>query len=294
MKPTFSDTPISQLIKQRYSCRTYHDQPLLAEHRNSLNEYMQELPAGPFGGRPRFELVAASEGDSTTLKRLGTYGFIRGAQGYIVGAMQDYAYNHEDYGYLMEQIILYATGLGLETCWLGGTFTKSSFGKAITVQEGELVPAVTALGYAAAKPRWLETLIRNGAGANSRLPWSQLFYDVHSQPLLRELAGDYANALEMVRWAPSASNKQPWRVIWDGENWHFYLRRTPGYRERRLNKQFTVADMQRLDMGIAMCHFELTAREMDLTGRWDVKDTRLAGLDPSFAYTASWVDGNGG
>ena len=117
MKSTFAEKPVSQLIRQRYSCRTYRHQPLTAEHRNALNEYVQELPPGPFGGNPRFQLVAASEGDSSALKKLGTYGFIRGAQGYLVGAMQDYAYNHEDYGYLMELIILFATGSGLGTCW---------------------------------------------------------------------------------------------------------------------------------------------------------------------------------
>jgi len=287
----FSTVPVSQLIRQRYSCRTYLEQPLRSEQRKLLVEFLAELPSGPFGGRPRFELVAAQEGDATALKKLGTYGFIRGAQGYFVGAMKDNAYNHEDYGYLMELAILFATGQGLGTCWLGGTFTKSSFGKAIAVQEDELVPAVTALGYTAKKPRWMETLIRGSAGADARLPWDMLFMDAHSHILLPESVGEYAQVLELVRWAPSASNKQPWRIIRDGENWHLYLKRMPGYRERRANKMFTVADMQRLDMGIAMCHFELTARELDLAGHWVANDPQLTQLDASFTYTVSWVAG---
>ena len=294
MKSTFNDIPVSQLVRQRYSCRTYRDQPLTAEHRNALNEYVQELPIGPFGGTPRFQLVAARESDSSALKNLGTYGFIRGAQGYLVGAMQDYAYNHEDYGYLMELIILFATGKGLGTCWLGGTFTKSSFGKAIAVQEDELVPAVTALGYPAKKPRWVESLIRGGAGADNRLPWGNLFTDAHSQELSPESTGAYEDVLEMVRWAPSASNKQPWRIVKEADSWHFFLQRTPGYGERRLNKKFTVADMQRLDMGIAMCHFELAARELDLAGRWVVEDPGLTELDAVNTHIVSWVDDNRG
>lgn len=284
-------SPVSELIRQRYSCRTYLDQPLSKEHRDRLVEFLSALPPGPFGGRPRFELVAAQEGDASVLKQLGTYGFIRAAQGYFVGAMQDYAYNHEDYGYLMELAILFATGQGLGTCWLGGTFTKSSFGSAIAVQEDELVPAVTALGYPAKKPRWMETLIRGSAGADARLPWDVLFVDAHSQILLPESVGAYAQVLELVRWAPSASNKQPWRIIRDHENWHLYLKRMPGYRERRVNRMFTVADMQRLDMGIAMCHFELAARELDLAGYWIADDPQLTQLDASFTYIVSWVAG---
>jgi len=289
MKKTLLNTPITDLIQQRYSCRTYLDQPLSAEQRELLVEFLADLPAGPFGGKPRFELVAAREGDATALKQLGTYGFIRGAQGYIVGAMKDYAHNHEDYGYLMELAILFATGQDLGTCWLGGTFTKSSFGNAISVQADELVPAVTALGYPAKKPRWVETLIRGGAGADSRLPWDELFLDAHSQLLVPETIGSYTKVLEMVRWAPSASNKQPWRIIYDGDSWQFYLKRAPGYRERRANRMFTVADMQRLDMGIAMCHFELTARELGLPGSWEMQPPGLTVLDKSAEYTATWV-----
>jgi len=37
--------------------------------------------------------------------------------------------NLEDFGYLMEEAILFATGLGLGTCWLGGSFTKSGLPK---------------------------------------------------------------------------------------------------------------------------------------------------------------------
>jgi hypothetical protein len=50
--------------------------------------------------------------------------------------------------------------------------------------------------------------------------------------------------------------------------------------------------MQRLDMGIAMCHFELAARELDLAGHWITDDPQLAHLDASFTYTVSWVAGN--
>jgi hypothetical protein len=48
--------------------------------------------------------------------------------------------------------------------------------------------------------------------------------------------------------------------------------------------------MQRLDMGIAMCHFEQTARELGLEGRWVVDQPEIGELDELTEYTASWVD----
>jgi len=50
--------------------------------------------------------------------------------------------------------------------------------------------------------------------------------------------------------------------------WQFFLARTPGYGGGVAGKLLGIADMQRVDMGIAMCHFELSARELGLPGRW--------------------------
>ncbi len=57
----------------------------------------------------------------------------------------------------------------------------------------------------------------------------------------------------MVRLAPSASNKQPWRIV-IGANGdaHFFIRRTPNYSEGKLGY-----DIQRLDIGISIAHYEI-------------------------------------
>ncbi len=281
---------VEELVKQRFSCRSYLSQPVEEQTRQRLVDYAAALKAGPFGTQMRFELVAAREKDQKALKTLGTYGFIKGATAFIIGAMQDEEKNLEDFGYLMESIILFATDEGLGTCWLGGTFTKSSFSERVSPRPGELIPAVVSLGYCAKKPRRLDALIRNSAGAERRLSWEQLFFDSRfGVPLSREMAGDYATALEMVRLAPSASNKQPWRIIKDEHMWHFYLQRTPGYREGMLVRLFTVADLQRIDMGIAMCHFELVARDHGLEGRWEIIAPTIENPDEFTEYTVSWV-----
>jgi hypothetical protein len=96
-------------------------------------------------------------------------------------------------------------------------------------------------------------------------------------------------ALEMVRLAPSASNKQPWRVIRKGQRWHFYLRRSQGYRKRN-HSLFGVADMQRLDIGIAMSHFEMTGIELGLKGNWELQDPGIVPQQGTVEYVATWKD----
>ena len=94
----------------------------------------------------------------------------------------------------------------------------------------------------------------------------------------------------MVRLGPSASNKQPWRIIQDGSTWHFFLQRTPGYGSGSLVfNLLRLADLQRVDMGIAMCHWELAARELGLQGKWVVKDPDIDKPDGQTEYIASWV-----
>lgn len=108
-------------------------------------------------------------------------------------------------------------------------------------------------------------------------------------PLTPQEAGAYATALEMVRLGPSASNKQPWQILQTDGAWHFYLRRTAGYREGFFQRLLDLCDLQRLDMGIAMCHFELTARELGLQGKWLVDEPDRKEADTLTEYTVSWV-----
>jgi hypothetical protein len=284
------NAPIVETIRQRFSCRVYDERPIDAAKQQALQAFMDSLPPGPFGTRPRFLLVAATQADRASLRGLGTYGFIRGATGFIVGAVEAGEKSLEDYGYLMEAIILRATRLCLGTCWLGGTFTKSRFARKLGLKTGETIPAVSAIGEFIDPEQARRGLVSGVANASRRLPWESLFFDLQfGAPLDRATAGAYAMPLSMVRFAPSASNKQPWRVVRDGNYWHFYLQRTPGYRRDPLKILLNLCDLQRLDMGIALCHFELTAREMGLAGHWIVD----APCDPvsltQAEYIASWV-----
>lgn len=281
--------PITGIITQRFSCRRYFEKPIEEEKRQRLADFLSANGTGPLGSPVRFQLVAATEQDRSSLKGLGTYGVIRGATGFIVGAVRQSKKNLEDYGYLMERAILYATDIGLGTCWLGGTFTRSRFAKKISAAQGELIPAVTSIGYSAERGRF-EGTMRQLVGADNRQPWENLFFrKKFGDPLSPDEAEAYAGPLAMVRIGPSASNKQPWRIIKDGNTWHFYLQRTKGYGNTLTFKLLRLADLQRVDMGIAMSHFELTANELGLKGKWVVKEPQIDTPDRMIEYTVSWA-----
>lgn len=281
---------IIELIGRRFSCRIHQEGVLSAEHRSQLQDFLQRHHSGPFGSSLRFQLVAADESSRQALKGVGTYGFIKHAQAFIAGAMGPGDKNLEDFGYAMEQAVLYATGLGIGTCWLGGSFTKSGFAKKLALNEEESVPAVISAGYIADESK-AEDWIRRRAGGAMRLPGEQLFFEgVLGEPLSMKELGVYAKVLEMVRWGPSASNKQPWRIVHDKSAWHFYLQRTKGYgKDSLMGRLLKVADVQRIDMGIAMCHFELSARELGLSGHWSIAGKHVARrVGPLAEYVASW------
>jgi hypothetical protein len=124
------------------------------------------------------------------------------------------------------------------------------------------MPAVASVGDISADDE-SKNVIRGRVGGAFRLPAEQLFFNIG-------YSGPYATSLEMLRLAPSASNKQPWRVLRnDGDEWHLYLCRTKGYgKGSLLFRMLRLADLQRVDMGIAMCHFEPFDREAGLKGQW--------------------------
>ena len=285
----FSST-ISDLVHQRYSCRTHLPAQLSEEHLKELGIALEDRTIGPRSNQIRLKLIAAEQGDSKQLNGLGTYGFIKDPAGFIIGAVQDTPGALEDFGYLLEIIILKATELGIGTCWLGGTFTKSRFSKLMGETDGELIPAVISLGYPADTKAWLDRTARIYAGADRRYAWNEIFfYQNFQQPLGKDRAGAYCEPLELVRLAPSASNKQPWRVLLDNKKWHFYLKRTKNYPAPIFNALVDLADLQRVDMGIAMAHFELAAIEQGLRGNWIVNPPPIPANKPGLEYNISWI-----
>ncbi|HOU55401.1 MAG: nitroreductase [Smithella sp.] len=276
-------TPVSDIIRRRFSCRSYENKPLDDNLLRTFRQAVEASARGLFGNTPRFVLLEMDELPRDAWKKLGTYGVIQNARLYIAGMIRPAPMATVDYGYCKEKLILKATELGLSTCWLGGTFAISAFGRAAGMRRDELMPTVSPVGYAAGRRSLTERLLRGFAGSDHRLPWPELFFRGNAAtPLPVEAAGPYAEALENVRLGPSASNKQPWRIICDPKQgaFSFYLSRSAGYRHLR------DVSLQEIDMGIALCHFDLTVRELGLAGIWRQEEPP-AGIK-SWEYVAGW------
>ncbi|MFA4838631.1 MAG: nitroreductase family protein [Candidatus Neomarinimicrobiota bacterium] len=274
------------LIKARSSWRSYSDRPLEPEVREKIEQFLAQSPKGFFGSEPHFHLLGKTSEDEKI--KLGTYGFVRGAQNFVVGATSATDPGYVDFGYLMERIILFLTDLNLGTCWLGGTLNRGEFAKALNLPDSQIIPVVTPVGYTESDRSLREKIIRFGAGSRSRKGWKELFFDGDpegSGPLDEEVAEKYSLPLEMVRWAPSASNKQPWRIVKETGKpyYHFFLKRTTGY----LKPEHRI-DLQKIDLGIAMFHFETVAQEIKLRGKWENrKSENLPATDAE--YIVSWL-----
>jgi len=279
--------PITDIIRERTSWRTYYPELLKEDVKGEIETLLEQgnlvSPFSSKTGNCRFELVSVLEFDPNEQKKLGTYGMISGAQEFIVGASEKSEYNKLNYGYLMEMIILKATELGLGTCWLGGTFNRTIFSKKVNCKAEEIIPAITPIGYPA-KRRTREKVIRRMIQAKNRKPWEEIFFNNNFQnPLFSENLNEYATILEMVRLGPSAGNKQPWRIIKEENenNFHFYVK----YPEGKLAVNYR--PFVRLDMGIATCHFDLTAKQFGIKGGWHFTNPDIP-LPENLDYIVTW------
>jgi nitroreductase len=283
---------ISELIRQRRSVRTYKSQVLNENDVHRLQDLLHTVnTTGPFGSTIRYELVILNNDEIEQLQKMIHYGFIKGSPAFVVGMMEPRDRSLTDFGYLMEELILQTVGLGFDTCWLGGSLNKQSFMNRLQISEKESIPAIFSVGFELPKKRVYDSVIRTTLQGNRRKPWEELFFNgAISVPLGKDACGPYQAPLEMVRLGPSASNKQPWRVITGepGREFHFFMVRNVIY--SRFLKMRGKSDLQRMDIGIAMVHFELTAREMGLRGEWIVHGKTLLVFPSNFEYTATWVD----
>lgn len=272
---------VEDAVNKRYSVRTYAKRDVSQEVKDKILAYAAELknPLGPKMNVKFIEKKTSGDGE-----KLGTYGVIKGAGLYLGVTIPNEECAPEALGYEFEQLVLYVTSLGLGTCWLGGTFNRGAFAGAMDLKENELFPIISPIGYPAEKQRISEKLFRRSLKADARLPWEELFFiNDFNEPLSKEEAGEYAFPLEMLRLAPSAVNKQPWRVVFADNAFHFFEKHTLG------GKETGVVDMQRIDVGIAICHFHLATVEKGLAGRFEKRELPDLVVPSNMTYITSWI-----
>lgn len=274
--------PIEQTIKKRNSVRTYEERKLSIEDKEKLIAFADNL-SNPFGEKVKFHLVEKTTEPNG--EKLGTYGVIKGASSFIGASVANTEFGLEALGYEFENLILYATHLGLGTVWLAATFSRDSFSSAMGIKEDELFPAISPVGYPVGKKRLKESVMRKIMKSDQRKPWDTLFFKNNfSTPLTEMEAGVYAVPLEMLRLAPSATNAQPWRLVKDGDIFHFYETHKPNTgEEEKLIK--------RVDLGIGIGHFHQTSLEHGLTGKFEKISQQHIKIPQNTKYIVSWVHG---
>ena len=247
---------VYETIKNRRSVRTFDGRKLTNMNEHTINYFASKVE-NPYGIDIEFRMLDAErDGISSAV--------ITGERQYIAGKVKSFPHAEEAFGYSFEMILLLAVSIGVSCVWLAGTFSKGAAAKAMELADGEILPAVSPLGYKADKMSLRETVMRKGTAAQRRLPFEELFFDSSLSPLKREDIGDLADAFEAVRLAPSAVNRQPWRAIFDGEAVHFFKTRTYG-----------TFDLHRIDLGIALCHFDLVLNEKDVPHTFDIAEPNV-------------------
>lgn len=261
-----------EMIKKRKSVRTFDGNPLRDEDRAALLQYIQ-TQKNPFDVPIEFKLLNVKDHNISSPVIIGTDEYI--------AAKGSRCNNFElGYGYSFEAFCLFAESLGIGTVILAASISRNAFEKAMNLQDNEVMPVATPIGYPAAKRSIRESLMRTGLKADNRIDFDKLFFDGDfNSGLSMDNAGIFGEALEMLRWAPSATNKQPWRAVVSGDTVHFY--------EEKTIKDSTVGDIQKVDMGIALAHFDLTLQEKGISGRF-VEDNPGVSLPDNVHYIVSY------
>lgn len=265
----------SELICERHSVRTFDGQGIDEEVLEQLKAFADSC-SNPYGIPMEFRFLNAKE---QGLKSP----VIAGTDDYIGVKLKRVPHFEEALGYSMEQFVLDAWSIGIGTTWIGGTMDRQSFERAMELGEDELMPCVSPIGHAAKRMSLKETVMRKGVGADRRKVFEELFYtDSFDRPMKEEEADRLLLPLQMVRLAPSAVNKQPWRVVVTGDHAHFYMAKGKGF------ESSAVGNMQKIDMGIALCHFALGAKETGLDVAFEISDPGISTPDKT-EYIASYL-----
>ncbi len=257
-----------ELVRHRRSVRTFDGCALRPEDADSLLAFARSIQT-PYDLPITWRLLSAEEHNLSVP-------VIVGADTYIAGKIRQVPHAEEAFGYAFEKLVLQAESMGIGTTWIAGTMDRPAFEKAVALEPGEVMPCISPLGYPAEKMSLRETMMRRGVKADSRMPFSALFFDGSFNVPLPE-GGPWQEALEMVRWAPSAVNKQPWRVVMCGRQAHFYEQKSKGY------VNAAGWDLQKVDVGIAMYHFAFALGERVL---FSVEDPGLS-LPDGVSYIAT-------
>ncbi|MFU8786115.1 MAG: nitroreductase family protein [Candidatus Izemoplasmataceae bacterium] len=269
---------MKDIILKRKSIRTYRKEGLSDIDITKIHELIKNIEsmAGPFKNAIRLNYHENQYIDDEKPKKIGTYGFVKNAKTFVSGKVNHSYLGLIDFGYLFEYFILKATEINLGTVWLGGTFNRKSFNILLSPQE--VIPAITPIGYISNTQSFVDKVIRKSSKGDNRLSFDSLFFQENFNTPLDYKNNGLCEALNLIRLAPSASNKQPWRFLIKDQMLHVYIKRTPNY------AKVLKYDIQAVDIGIALCH---TVIAFNLSIETPEFLTAKPNIETAFEYIAS-------
>jgi nitroreductase len=230
---------LTQAIEERRSRRKYSNTPIdftiVSKLKRLINEYSKQAGL-------RIELVLNNGKAFNGFRK--SYGMFSGVNDYI-GLIADKSDKTaaERLGYYGELLTLHAVSMGLGTCWVGGTFSRSD--TPFTLADGEALICVIVIGNADKNDSFKEKLIRNLTHRKSKTAQEMFVSDCPAPDW-------FMRGMDAVQKAPSAINRQPVMFSYSGGNASAPVR--------------DISDNSMvLDFGIAKLHFEIGAGG----GEWD-------------------------
>ncbi|MCR5516263.1 MAG: nitroreductase [Lachnospira sp.] len=263
-------------VKNRRSVRTFDGKGVSADLLKDLEDYSKTI-TNPYDIPVDFLFLNAKENGLSSP-------VINGEEEYILTKVKAVKNADLAFGYSFQDLLMYAESKGLGNVMIGGTMPRDKFEAAAGITDGELMPCVSPLGVAAKKMGVKEVLMRKGIKADTRFPFTKLFFNGDFNKSLDEdearRLGIY-EALEAVRLAPSAVNKQPWIVVVSGNVAHFYEKKDKGYDNGRY-------DLQKVDLGIALYNFSRGLEELGKKAEIRISDPGLE-IEANTEYIASYA-----
>ncbi len=219
---------VQEAIKSRHSVRQYSDKPIEAEKLAQISALIDECNRE---GGLHIQLVTNEPKAFTQGK--ARYGKFSGVNNYI--AMICKKGDDTTLGYYGEKIVLLAQTLGLNTCWVGMTFSKQP--DRYEVRKGEELQALLALGY--------------GATQGVQHPWKKSVADVtkDARTTTSGLFPEwFMRGIEAAMLAPTALNQQKFVFVLHDDN------------KVEAKARFVLLNgYAPIDLGIVKCHFEIGA-----------------------------------
>ncbi len=219
---------IQEAIEARHSVRAYKELPLSEEVVKVLEEKITELNSK---GQLHMQLILNEP--KAFQGTLAKYGKFRGVSNYIVMAGKKADDLDERIGYYGEHLVLLAQTLGLNTCWVGLSYSKVP--GTYVLNDGEKIGCYIAIGYG-------ET---QGTGHKIKS------FEQVSKSNDGNLPSWFRKGVEAALLAPTAVNQQKFSFEYVGVK--------NGRHLVRARKGFSLVGYSQMDLGIAKYHFEVAA-----------------------------------